>query len=214
MDRRTFVKTAAGITMLGAMPSIATSSDQKKMRPWPETVYFDNPIANGLFPLKFVEVLPLNVRGRVIDTDSFGKPLEIFRFTPREGVRDAVLFRGVEIKVTAAVLHKLYNRELHNSKISVHVDGYKVLEAGEIGTYMKEGGAPFPLHDVNWSGAVLCCTYRGWLDKDGFSYQNQSRFAGYFLPNETCLSVEIDCWQVRSIALEIKCDMARYSTKG
>jgi len=206
MNRRTFVKMAAGSTMLGALPPVAGSQDHGKARSWPETVYFDNPIANGLYPLKFVEELPLVVRGQA-HTYRFEKETEIFRFTAHEWIPDAVLFRGMEIKPKNPF--GLSNRELHGSKLNLFVDDYRIFDGLSIGTFMKEGGSAFPYRDIH-STKCLYGAFRGWSTQYG---GEDHQFLGYFLPNKTCISAKIENCEIGSISVEIKCDMARYSSK-
>ncbi len=92
MDRRTFLKAAAGTPILAATTAKAeTPLIQGKK--WPETVSLDNPIGHP-FPVKFVEALPLVLRGQA---SSYEK--ELFRFTAHEWTSEAVLFRGMEIKL-------------------------------------------------------------------------------------------------------------------
>jgi hypothetical protein len=76
---------------------------------------------------------------------------------------------------------------------------------------MREGGRVFRRWDRKDTTKLLYCTMLGWEGKDG--YYDPDRFLGYFIPNKTCISVKADGFQVSSIAVEIKCDMARYGTK-
>jgi len=205
MNRRTFMKVAAATPALAAnaqgMPLI-----QGQAKPWPKIAYFDNPIANGLYPLQFVETLPLLVRGQA-HTSRFEKETEFFRFIAQEWITDAVLFRGLEIKPRNP--SDLRNRELQDSKFNLYVDDYRIFDGLRIGTFMKEGGGAFPYRDIH-STKCLYGTYRGWATKDGYP---EDQFLGYFLPNQTCISAKVENCQIGSISVEIKCDMARYSAK-
>ena len=205
MDRRTFMKAAAGTTMLGANPAIAASPDHRTMKSWPETAFFDNPIASRLIPMKFVEELPLVLRGQ----PWMGRhEAEIFSFTANEWITDAVLFRGMEIKPKNQA--DLRNRGLLDIKLGLYVDGNKVSDGFSLGDFMKEGGRAFRRWDRSNATKALTCTYLGWSEEWTCSPE---RFLGYFLPDKTCISVKADGYQEGSIAVEIKCDMARYSTK-
>lgn len=205
MNRRTFVKAAIGTPILAATVSAETPRDQA--RKWPETVSFDGP-AGHPFPMKFVEELPLVVRGETY-ASRLEKGAEIFRFTAHEWTTDAALFRGMEIKLRNP--SDLSSRDLKAGKLSVWTDGYKVSDGINIGAFMKEGGAAFQRWDRSNSTKVLYATFMGWVDKDGFP--DPERFLGYFIPNKTCLSVEVEGCPPGSISVEIKCDMARYTAK-
>ncbi len=167
-----FTPVDATLIPTGALPPVAGSQDHGKARSWPETVYFDNPIANGLFPLKFVEELPLVVRGQA-HTYRFEKETEIFRFTAHEWIPDAVLFRGMEIKPKNPF--GLSNRELHGSKLNLFVDDYRIFDGLSIGTFMKEGGSAFPYRDIH-STKCLYGTFRGWSTQYG---GEDHQFLGY-----------------------------------
>lgn len=205
MNRRTFVKMAASSTMLGAAPPIEASKDQGKFKPWPEIAYFDNPIANGRFPLKFVEELPLVIRGYE-HTSRFVKETEIFRFMAHEWLTDAVLFRGLEIKPRDP--SNLSNGKLLGKKFNLYVDDYGIFDGLSISAFMKEGGAAFPYWDPNPT-RVRYSAYRGWATKDGWP----EGFLGYFLPNKTCISAKLENCEIGSVEVEIALDMARYSSK-
>lgn len=205
MDRRTFVKMAASTPLLSAVTPTEASPDHGRSR-WPETAYLDNPIANGLIPMKFVEELPLSLRGY-----AWTSPYEeIFRFVAHEWITDAVLFRGMEIKPKNP--SDFVNQEILDSKLYVYIDDYKASDGCRLGTFMGEGGRAFPLRDID-STACLYSAMRGWADKDGDGWSDMRRYLGYFLPNKSSLSVKIENSYKGSISVEIKCDMARYTAK-
>lgn len=206
MNRRTFVKMAAGTAMLGAASPAAAAPDHGKPRPWPQTAYLDNPIANGLIPLQFVETLPLLVRARA-DFYSFVKDAELFSFTAHEWMTDAVLFRGMEIKPRNP--SDLVNQEIKDIKLSLHVDGCKVADGFTVGDFMREGGRAFRRWDRSDATKILYTTFLGWADKDG----SDGGFLGYFLPDKTRISVLAGSFQGSSLAVEIQCDLARYTSK-
>jgi len=206
MKRRSFVKMTAGAALLGALPRIAAPSAQTKA--WPKTVYFDNPIGNRLFPLTFVKTLPRCVRSDISQA-YFGKCKDILKYTAHEGTADAVLFRGIEIKPVNP--RDLENRKFLDLDLNIWVDGYRVAMGGKLGTFTKSGGRPLPLHNPANSYICLYATHKGWLDKDG--PMDEDTFAGYFLPNETCLSVSIGGFQESSGLVDVIFDMARYTTK-
>lgn len=203
MNRRTFVKMAAGTPILAATAQAETPRDQAKK--WPETVSLDNPIAHP-YPLKFVEEVPLLLRGYTYGS-SFEKEPELFRFMAHEWVSDAILFRGIEIQPKKPNPY-VSNRELLGSRLSLYVDNYRISEPMDTGIFMKEGGGAFPLRNQH-STAALYSTFRGWVDKDGFP--DPYHFLGYFLPNKECIVGKIEGCQGCAIAVEIKCDMARYT---
>lgn len=204
MNRRTFVKMAAATPLLSGVTPIEASPDQGRRR-WPETVSLDNPIAHP-YPLKFVEEVPLLLRGYTYGS-SFEKEPELFRFMAHEWVSDAILFRGVEIQPKQPNPY-VSNRELLGSKLSLYIDNYRISEPMDISIFMKEGGGAFPLRNQD-STAVLYSTFRGWVDKDGFP--DPYHFLGYFLPNKECIVGKIEGCQGCGIAVEIKFDMARYT---
>lgn len=205
MNRRTFVKMAAGTTMLGAIPPIIASPDQGKTRAWPKTVSLDNPIGHP-FPVKFVEEIPLVLRAHFW-TNHWEKETEIFRFTAHEWMTDAVLFRGMEMKPRDP--STLCSQEFLDSKFNIYIEDYKALDGLRISSFIKEGGAAFPLR----SDPTKCLSsdFRGWVDKDG--WPDMDGYLGYFLPNKHSISLKIENSYKGHIAVEIKCDMARYSTK-
>lgn len=204
MDRRTFVKVAAGSPLLAA--GVEARQSPGRMKAWPEVVSLDNPIAHP-YPINFVEELPLALRGHAW-ANSFEKEAELFRFTTHEWHLDAVLLRGIRVK--RVDLYDWCNQGLLDSKLNLYVDGQKVLDGASIVDFMKEGGGAFPLRSAD-STKALCSIFRGWLDKDGFP--DPDGFLGYFLPNKTCVVGKIENPKKSSIAVEVEFDMARYSTK-
>lgn len=208
MDRRTFVKMAAGAPILATTVPGVAAQNQARTNPWPETALLDNPIANGLIPLKLSEDIPLALRAHAW-TSSFEKETELFRFTAHEWMTDAVLFRGIEIKPRNP--SDLVNQEIKGIKLSLYVDDSKVSDGFTIGDFMMEGGRAFRRWDRDDATKVLYCTMLGWKDKDG--WLDQDGFLGYFIPDKTCISMKIENSYKGSIEVEIKCDMARYSAK-
>jgi hypothetical protein len=203
MDRRTFVKVAAGSPLLAA--GVEARQGHGRTKAWPEVVSLDNPIGHP-YPVHFVEELPLVVRGYAW-TSSLEKETELFRFTAHEWITDAVLFRGMEIKPRNP--SDLVNRELQGAKLSLYVDDFKVSDGFKVGDFMAEGGRAFRRWDRDDATKVLYCAMLGWKDKDG--WPDPERFLGYFLPNKTCIAVKMENSYKGDISVEIKCDMARYT---
>lgn len=207
MNRRTFLKAAAGAPVLasGAQSTLHAAHSQETMKPWPKTAYFDNPIANGLFPLQFVETLPLLVRARA-EHYSFVKDAELFSFTAHEWITDAVLFRGMEIKPKKP--SDRCNQALLDVNLSIYVDDSKVSDGFRVGDFMAEGGRAFRRWDRADTTKILYCTSLGWSDKWSC---DQDHFLGFFIPGKTCISVKAE--GSVDVEVEIKCDMARYTSK-
>jgi hypothetical protein len=210
MNRRTFMKAAAGTPILAATAQTSASQGQVRTTPWPEKVAFENPIG-GPFSVHFVEELPLVFRGYGYRS-SFEKEPELFRFTAHEWVSDAVLFRGLEIKPKNPNPYpsRISNQELLDAKLSIYIDDEKVLDRWSLSAFMKEGGEALPV-DGRAPSKYQCPTFRGWVDKDGFPDTDQ--FLGYFLTNKACVVAKIEDCEAGSISVEIKLDMARYGIK-
>jgi hypothetical protein len=205
MDRRTFLKAAAGTPLLAATAKAELRTEGKR---WPGIALLDNPIGNGFCPLKFVEELPLDLRAHAW-TSSFEKETELFSFTAHEWMTEAVLFRGMEIKPRNP--SDLLNQELQGVKLSLYVDDSKVADGFRVRDFMAEGGRAFRRWDRDDATKVLYGSMVGWKDKDG--WPDEDGFLGYFLPNKTCISVKMENSYKGNLEFEIKCDMARYSAK-
>lgn len=204
MDRRTFVKAAA------VAPMLATASAAKDVgnRRWPEQVSFDNPIAHP-YAVKFVEELPLSLRSWPY-ISRFVNEVELFRFTAHEWHSEAVLFRGFQM--TPRKPSALLNQQLLDSKIGVYINDSKVSDGCDVGNFLKEGGGPFP----RWTEPkkVMHSTMLGWVLADAEGFADMNQFLGYFLPHGDSIMVKLENYpkEIGCAELEIKCDMARYTT--
>jgi len=208
MNRRTFIKAAAGSPILVAGASAVAEQDLVRKNTWPETIALDNPIAHP-YPVHFIEEVPLLIRGSAWTSASHKEP-ELFRFMAQEWVCDAMLVRGIQIKQVD--LFDWSNQELLDTQLSLYVEGQKVLDRAPIADFMKEGGCAFPLHGCGPTKALPSVFMGwGWLEKEGFLDHNQ--FLGYFLPNKECIVGKVENHKGGSISVEIELDMARYSTK-
>ena len=207
MNRRTFVKMAAGAPIIAVTAPAAASLGQGRANTWPGKVAFENPIG-GPFAVYFVEELPLVFRGYGYRM-SWDKEPELFRFTAHEWVTDAVLFKGLEIQPKKSNPY-VSNEGLLDSKLSIYIDDEKVLDRWSTSAFMKKGGGLLPVNGRARS-KYQCPTFRGWVDRDGFPDSN--KFLGYFLTNKACVVAKIEDCGPGSFSVEIKCDMARYTSQ-
>jgi hypothetical protein len=199
MDRRTFVKAAATAPLLGA--SAASAKEDSMTDPWPPIVSLDNPIAHP-FPVRFVEKMPVFLRCPFY-AGPFHPEGELFRLTAHEWYTDAILFRGFRMNPRDPSSAS----EIAAAKISLMVDDQRVLDRLSAADFMKESGCRFPPRQND--GKAMHQVFRGWADQDGYS--NHDHFFGYFLPNKSSAVVMIE--GCNSSAVEVVCDMARYTAK-